>query len=116
VLIMHALGILDVAVVAIALAGGFALGTMFGRILVSDLAALIHSMESRLSAVEHTVGGNSAAPSPASAAVHATHQHAAALREHAHATEKLAGAIAASASAAASAPHAAAPISAAKQG
>jgi hypothetical protein len=114
---MHALAIVEVAAVAIALAGGFALGTMFGRILVSDLAALIHSLESRLSLVEHAVGGAATSPSPAAAAAHATHKHAAAIEKHAQATEKLADAIAASApKATPGAPHAAASPSAAKQG
>ncbi|HUY28530.1 MAG TPA: hypothetical protein VMV27_14055 [Candidatus Binataceae bacterium] len=77
---------------AIALAGGFALGTLFGRKLVADLATMVHALDSRLGSVESAVHG---------AAVSA--QHTAALEHHAQATEKLAAAIHSSAGATATA-------------
>jgi uncharacterized membrane-anchored protein YhcB (DUF1043 family) len=89
---MHGHVIVEVAAVAIALVGGFALGAIFGRMLVSDLAATARSLQSRVSSVEHAVGAGKA---------QATHAHAAALERHAQATEKLAAAVAASASTAA---------------
>jgi hypothetical protein len=67
--------------------GGFALGTMYGRKLASDVSALVQSLELRVTAIERAAGGNSGA-----AAVQAN-AHAAALEKLAGAIEKHAAAI-----------------------
>jgi hypothetical protein len=70
---------------AAVLAGGLVLGTLFGRSIVSDLSGIVHSLESRVIALETTLHltRSSAASDPASAAI----------KSHAAATEKLAAAI-----------------------
>jgi hypothetical protein len=72
---------------AAVLAGGLVLGTLFGRSIVSDLSAIVHSLESRVIALETTLhlsrSSATATSDPASAAI----------KSHAAATEKLAAAI-----------------------
>ncbi len=68
-------------------AGGIVLGTLFGRNLASELSALVHSLESRVAALE-TALHLSGAP-----AVVAANPTSAAIKSHAEATEKLAAAI-----------------------
>jgi hypothetical protein len=72
---------------AAVLAGGLVLGTLFGRSIVSDLSATVHSLESRMIALETTLhlthAATTAASDPATAAI----------KSHAEATEKLAAAI-----------------------
>lgn len=72
---------------AAVLAGGLVLGTLFGRSIVSDLSGIVHSLESRMIALETTLHlvRSSAAP--------ATDPATAAIKSHAEATEKLAAAI-----------------------
>ena len=59
-----------------ALAGGLVLGTLFGRSIVSDLSGIVHSLESRMIALETTLHlvRSSAAPAtdPATAAIKIT--------------------------------------------
>jgi len=72
---------------AAVLAGGVVLGTLFGRSIVSDLSGIVHSLESRVIALEatlHLTGATAKAT---------TDQAAAAIKSHAEATEKLAAAI-----------------------
>ena len=64
---------------ALALAGGVALGTMFGRVGLKELSGLVHGFETRLSSLEGALGLRSAG--------------AAAVEHHAAATEKLAEAV-----------------------
>lgn len=72
---------------AAVLAGGLVLGTLFGRSIVSDLTGVMHSIESRVVALETTLH---LAGSSAKAAADPT---TAAIKSHAAATEKLAAAI-----------------------
>jgi hypothetical protein len=72
---------------AAVLAGGLVLGTLFGRSIVSDLSGVVHSLESRVIALETTLH---LAPATASTPIDAT---TAAIKSHAEATEKLAAAI-----------------------
>lgn len=67
------------------LAGGIVLGTMFGRKLATDFAALVRTMEARVTAVETALHFGHAAASAEAAAT--------AIKSHAAATEKLAAAI-----------------------
>jgi energy-coupling factor transporter transmembrane protein EcfT len=67
------------------LAGGLVLGTIFGRKLASEFAALVRAMEARMTALETAMHFGRAAASGESAA--------AAIKAHAAATEKLAAAI-----------------------
>ncbi|MGH7780204.1 MAG: hypothetical protein ACREQR_10290 [Candidatus Binataceae bacterium] len=94
---IDALKMTALAGVAIAFAGGFALGTLFGRKLVADLAAIVHSLESRLTAVESSIATAKAVQPAASAQT----LHTAAIEHHAQATDKLASAIQSGATAAA---------------
>jgi len=72
---------------AAVLAGGLVLGTLFGRSIVSDLGGIVHSLESRVIALETTLHlSHSSAGVPGDATT-------AAIRSHADATEKLAAAI-----------------------
>ena len=69
---------------AAVLAGGLVLGTLFGRSIVSDLSGIVHSLESRVIALEtalHFTSASSSAPATE------------AIKTHAEATEKLAAAI-----------------------
>jgi hypothetical protein len=69
---------------AAVLAGGLVLGTLFGRSIVSDLGGIVHSLESRVIALEttlHITQSGASAPT------------ADAIKTHAAATEKLAAAI-----------------------
>ena len=72
---------------AAVLAGGLVLGTLFGRSIVSDLGGIVHSLESRMIALETTLhlthSASAAASDPTTAAI----------KSHAEATEKLAAAI-----------------------
>jgi len=68
---------------AAVLAGGLVLGTLFGRSIVSDLGGLVHSLESRVTALETALHFTSSSSAPTSAAI----------QSHAAATEKLAAAI-----------------------
>ncbi|HLW69391.1 MAG TPA: hypothetical protein VKS22_02095 [Candidatus Binataceae bacterium] len=61
--------------------GGFMLGTLYGRKLEAEAAALLKSLETRLGRLEHTVGSGRG------------NAHAAATDHHAAAIEQLAGAI-----------------------
>ena len=72
---------------AAVLAGGLVLGTLFGRNLLSDLGAMVHSLETRVSALENT------ATVTAAGAKTTTDSTSAAIKSHAEATEKLAAAI-----------------------
>ena len=72
---------------AAVLAGGLVLGTLFGRSIVSDLSGIVHSLESRVVALETTLHLSGASASAASDPA------AAAIKSHAEATEKLAAAI-----------------------
>ena len=72
---------------AAALASGLVLGTLFGRSVVSDLSGMVHSLESRVLALE-TASQVSVATAKASA-----DPTTAAIKSHAEATEKLAAAI-----------------------
>lgn len=72
---------------AAVLAGGLVLGTLFGRSIVSDLSGIVHSLESRVIAIETTLHLSGAT---ATAAADPT---TAAIKSHAAATEKLAAAI-----------------------
>jgi hypothetical protein len=76
----------DIAGYAAMSVGGFALGAVFGRKLKSDAAAAIHSIEARVSALEHHSAHQSAALHPAIA-------HAAAIEKLAGAIEKHAAAV-----------------------
>jgi hypothetical protein len=72
---------------AAVLAGGLVLGTLFGRSIVSDLSGVVHSLESRVIALEtmlHITQSSSAGSTDAATA---------AIKTHAEATEKLATAI-----------------------
>jgi len=69
---------------AAVLAGGLVLGTLFGRSIVSDLGGIVHSLESRVVALEtamHFTNSSSSTPTTE------------AIKSHADATEKLAAAI-----------------------
>ncbi|HXZ87150.1 MAG TPA: hypothetical protein VEF07_01180 [Candidatus Binataceae bacterium] len=63
--------------------GGLVLGAMYGRRVAADAASLMHSIQTRLAAVEHAMRGTHDAGA----------QNAAATEHHASAIEKLAGAI-----------------------
>ena len=67
---------------AAVLAGGLVLGTLFGRSIVSDLGGLVHSLESRVTALETALHFTSTSGSTS-----------AAIQTHAEATQKLAAAI-----------------------
>ena len=67
---------------AAVLAGGLVLGTLFGRSIVSDLGGLVHSLESRVTALETALHFTSPAGSTS-----------AAIQSHAQATQNLAAAI-----------------------
>lgn len=69
----------EVAGYAAMSAGGFVLGALFGRNLKSDLAAAMHSIEARVTALEHPANRHNETNEPA--------------MRHAAAIEKLAGAI-----------------------
>jgi hypothetical protein len=66
--------------------GGFVLGAVFGRKLKSDAAEAIHSIDARVSALEHHSAQQTAATHPAA-------QHAAAIEKLAGAIEKHAAAV-----------------------
>ena len=70
---------------AAVLAGGLVLGTLFGRSIVSDLGGVVHSLESRVVALETALHFTSSANAGAGTS--------AAIKSHAEATEKLAAAI-----------------------
>jgi hypothetical protein len=70
-----------------AVLGGFVLGTIFGRKLVSDVMGSLGSLESRVTSLESSASSNK------SAAAHGGAQHAAAVAKHASAIEKLASAV-----------------------
>lgn len=76
----------DVAGYAAMSAGGFALGAVFGRKLKSDAAAMMRSIEARVSALEHDSARRSAA-------IHPMARHAAAIEKLAGAIEKHAAAV-----------------------
>jgi hypothetical protein len=84
---MDTLVMLNLVGYAAVLAGGLVLGTLFGRSIVSDLGGIVHSLESRVIALETTLhlirAGSAATTDPATAAI----------KSHAEATEKLAAAI-----------------------
>jgi len=67
--------------------GGVVVGTLFGRNLASELASLVHSLESRVTALETALhpSGTSAKTAPAPAA--------SAVKPHPEATEKPAAAV-----------------------
>jgi len=67
---------------AAVLAGGLVLGTLFGRSIVSDLGGVVHSLESRVTAVETALHFTNSSDSTS-----------AAIKSHAEATQKLASAI-----------------------
>jgi hypothetical protein len=71
---------------AAVLAGGLVLGTLFGRSIVSDLSGVVHSLESRVIALETMLHITSSSAGSTEAAT-------AAIKTHAEATEKLAAAI-----------------------
>ncbi len=83
---MDATMTLNLAGYALAFAGGTVLGTLFGRKLVSDLTAMLHAVETRVTALEVKLGIAQAASAVSTAA---------AIHVHAAATEKLASAVAA---------------------
>jgi len=68
---------------AAVLCGGLVLGTLFGRSIVSDLSGVVHSLESRVIALETAMHFASASSSNSTEAI----------KSHAAATEKLAAAI-----------------------
>ena len=72
---------------AAALASGLVLGTIFGRSIVSDLSGVVHSLESRVLALETAAHIGSASANASSDPT------TAAIKTHAEATEKLAAAI-----------------------
>jgi hypothetical protein len=72
---------------AAVLAGGLVLGTLFGRSIVSDLGGIVHSLETRVVALETTFHLVSSSAKPT------TDSTGAAIKSHAEATEKLAVAI-----------------------
>ena len=72
---------------AAVLAGGLVLGTLFGRSIVSDLGRIVHSLESRVIALETTLHLSRSSVNAA------TDPAAAAIKSHAEATQKLAAAI-----------------------
>ena len=84
---MDTLITLNIIGYAAVLAGGLVLGTLFGRSIVADVTGAMHSLDSRVVALEttlHLSGSNTNAPiDPATAAIKA----------HAEATTKLAAAI-----------------------
>ena len=71
---------------ALAIAAGVVLGTMFGRMVLKDLASLAHGFEARLSSLEQKLIHHGAAALDGAS-------HSAAIEHHAAATEKLAAAI-----------------------
>ena len=75
----------NIAGYAAATAGGFVLGMVFGRKLKYGAAGMMQSMESRISALEHSAQHNGAA--------HPAVQHAAAIEKLASAIEKHAAAV-----------------------
>ncbi len=77
---------LSVARYAGAIAGGFALGTLFGRKLGAELKATVHAVELRLTALETALHISHAEPAAGTTA------HA--IQAQAAATEKLAAALA----------------------
>jgi hypothetical protein len=84
---MDTLVTLNLVGYAAVLAGGLVLGTLFGRSIASELGGLVHSLESRVLALETTVHVSAASASTSSDAA------TAAIKSHAEATEKLAAAI-----------------------
>ena len=78
---------LNVIGYAAVLAGGLVLGTLFGRSIVSDLGGIVHSLESRVIALETTLHLSGSIPNATSDPA------TAAIKSHAEATEKLAAAI-----------------------
>jgi glutamate-1-semialdehyde aminotransferase len=72
---------------AAVLGGGLVLGTLFGRSIVSDLSGIVHSLESRVVALETTEHLTGAATKTS------VEPAAAAIKSHAEATQKLASAI-----------------------
>ncbi len=84
---MDTLITLNIIGYAAVLAGGLVLGTLFGRSIVADMTAAIHSLDSRVVALETTihVSGVNAQASTDSSTL--------ALKSHAEATTKLAAAI-----------------------
>src|SRR2546423_10531462 len=83
---MDTLVMLNLIGYAAVLAGGLVLGTLFGRSIVSDLSGIVHSLESRVIAVETTLHLTRSGIAKSDSA-------AAAIQSHAEATEKLAAAI-----------------------
>ena len=96
---MNGLELISLAGYALALAGGFALGTLFGQKLVADVSAGLHALELRVVAIESAFSGSSTQTTAASTA--ATAAHSQAIEHHAAATEKLAAAVAGQSAAAA---------------
>lgn len=84
---METLITLNIIGYAAVLAGGLVLGTLFGRSLVADFTGAIHSLDSRVVALETTLHGTSSNASTN------TDPTTAAIKSHAEATAKLAAAI-----------------------
>ena len=84
---MDTLITLNIIGYAVVLAGGLILGTLFGRSIVADLTGAMHSLDSRVVALETTlqVAGPGAKASADPTTV--------AIKTHAEATTKLAAAI-----------------------
>jgi hypothetical protein len=89
---MNGLELISIAGYVLALAGGFALGTLFGQKLVAEVSAGLHALELRVVAIESAFSGSSTQTAAASSA--ATAAHSQAIEHHAAATEKLAAAVA----------------------
>jgi hypothetical protein len=85
---MDTLVTLNLVGYAAVLAGGLVLGTLFGRTIASDLGGIVHSLESRVLALETTLHVSAATASSSS-----SDAATAAIKSHAEATEKLAAAI-----------------------
>lgn len=82
---------MNVSGMVVLAAGGFAVGTLYGRRLAADAMAVLRSLESRVAAMEHAVRGG--AGSSAASASQTSGAHAAALEKLAGAIEKHAAAI-----------------------
>jgi len=74
-------------------AGGLVLGTIFGSKFTGSFMAMVHGLDTRITAVETAATARAAAPAPASPIAAGTVRHALAIDTHAAAVTKLAGAI-----------------------
>jgi hypothetical protein len=84
----RAMDYLEIGGYVVAALGSFVLGTLYGRKLEADAAALLEDLEARLGKVEQAVGSGAS-----TAQASATNNHAAAITQLAGAISKHAAAV-----------------------